>query len=111
MVTIRVVFTSGQSEIIKTNQGETIRDALLVNGINPHGKWAKRLNCGGNGLCATCGIKLLSNPIDANHLHDKLAHRYGYLRLSCQLTVETDMVILVDDNKSLWGKKSNEYPT
>ena len=111
MHSVTVLFTSGARETLKAKNGSVLREVLRESGINPHGKIAKNLNCGGNGICATCGVKLLSDTNPPRHWHDKFAHAYGYLRLSCQLIVESDMQILLDDSKMLWGKKSREYPT
>jgi ferredoxin len=111
MHSVTVLFTSGEKETLRAKNGSVLRDVLLKGGINPNGRVGKKLNCGGNGICATCGIKLLTDTNPPRHWHDKLAHAYGYLRLSCQIVVESDLQILLDDAKIFWGKKSREYPT
>ena len=90
---------------IEIPKGSNLRKALLEEGISPYARMTRKLNCGGNGLCATCGVEILSEPVTPTHWHDKLAHRYRYPRLSCQITVEEDIAIRIIEEKKVWGKR------
>jgi ferredoxin len=83
--------------------GSVLRDVLLDADLSPHGRYARRLNCGGNGICATCGVRLAADP-DPDHWHDDLAERFGYPRLSCQLDVRDGMRVQLLD-KRVWGTR------
>lgn len=81
-----------------------LRLAMLEHGYSPYTKWTQNLNCGGNGICATCGIWILESEPVPTHWHDKAAKRFGYPRLSCQITIESDMTIQLAE-KWIWGKQ------
>ena len=100
-VTITVETPDGETRELTAPEGSILRDALLDANLSPHGRYARRLNCGGNGLCATCGVRL-ADPPEPGHWHDDLAERFGYPRLSCQLRVRDGMCVQVLD-KRLWG--------
>jgi len=102
-VTITVETPDGAVHELTAPSGSVLRDALLAADLSPHGRYARRLNCGGNGLCATCGVRLADDP-DPDHWHDDLADRFGYPRLSCQLTVRDGMVVRLLD-KRVWGTR------
>lgn len=84
--------------------GARLRDVLLHHGLSPHSRATRRLNCGGNGLCATCGVRLVDDQ-PPEHWHDRLADRFGYPRLSCQLRVEEDCTVRLDREKLVWGRR------
>ncbi len=90
---------------VRARPGTVLRDALLDAGLTPHSDAGRRLNCGGRGLCATCGVRVL-DPGDGDaapdHWHDRLADRFGYPRLSCQLRVADGMRVRVPE-KLVWG--------
>ncbi|MDS0279076.1 (2Fe-2S)-binding protein [Halomicroarcula sp. S1AR25-4] len=100
-VTVTVETPDGEVREVSAETGTVLRDALLDAGISPHGRYARRLNCGGRGLCATCGVRL-AETADPDHWHDDLADRFGYPRLSCQLRVRDGMRVQVLD-KRVWG--------
>lgn len=100
---LRVV-NGSQTDEIKVKKGQNLRKALLENGHSPYTAFTSRLNCGGRGLCATCGVYLLSSAPDPKHWHDKLAEKFHYPRLSCQITVEKEMTIEIPE-KVIWGKR------
>lgn len=85
-------------------RGTNLRHALLEAELSPYTRYTRRANCGGRGLCATCGIWLDAPPEPA-HWHDQLAQRFGYPRLSCQITVEQDMVVHLIPDKLVWGSR------
>ncbi|MFB6127491.1 MAG: 2Fe-2S iron-sulfur cluster-binding protein [Halolamina sp.] len=101
-VPVTVVAADGDEEhTLSVEPGTTLRDALLSAGLSPHATVARRANCGGRGLCATCGVRVAADP-EPDHWHDDLARRFGYPRLSCQLTVEAPMRVRIPE-KLLWG--------
>jgi ferredoxin len=82
-------------------RGSNLRGALLAAGLSPYTGLTERLNCGGRGLCATCGVRLLTPRAPEGH-HDRQAALWGYPRLSCQLTVEADTELRIPE-KLIWG--------
>jgi len=105
-VTITVETPDGEVRELTAEEGTVLRDVLLDADISPHGRYARRLNCGGRGLCATCGVRLAESP-EPDHWHDDLADRWGYPRLSCQLRVRDDMAVQVLD-KRVWGRRETD---
>ncbi|WP_200531747.1 2Fe-2S iron-sulfur cluster-binding protein [Halorubrum sp. LN27] len=105
--TVPLTVRDGDDRIeLAVEPGRTLRDALLDAGLSPYAAATRRLNCDGRGLCATCGVRIREGP-PPEHWHDRLADRFGYPRLSCQVTVDGPMnVELVD--KLVWG--SREQP-
>ena len=103
-VPLRVVLgEDGPERHLEVDRGTVLRDALLEHGISPHGRYARRLNCGGRGLCATCGVRFEADDPDPDHWHDDLADRFGYPRLSCQLRVTEPTTVLLVPEKRVWG--------
>ncbi|MBX0286691.1 2Fe-2S iron-sulfur cluster-binding protein [Haloarcula salinisoli] len=102
-VTITVETPDGETRELTAPAGSILRDVLLDAELSPHGRYARRLNCGGNGLCATCGVRL-AEPPEPDHWHDDLAERFGYPRLSCQLRVREGMRVQLLD-KRMWGSR------
>lgn len=108
-VLVRVRHADGEVTI-RVPRGETLRDALLAADartevdadLSPYASATKRLNCGGRGLCATCGVRVVDGP-SAAHWHDRLADRFGYPRLSCQISVEEPMTVSLVTDKRVWG--------
>ena len=89
---------------ISCNKGENLRDVLLENKISFYGTLSKHLNCNGRGLCATCGVYILDQEVTPTRWHDKLADRFGYPRLTCQITIEENITIRIPRNKIIWGQ-------
>jgi len=104
--TVTVETPSGETRALTAAPGDTLRDVLRDAGLSPHGRYARRVNCGGRGLCATCGVRL-ADPPDAANWHDSLADRFGYPRLSCQIRVRDGMRVRLLD-KRLWGERRPE---
>lgn len=84
--------------------GANLRRALLEAGISPYGAVTRSVNCGGRGLCATCGVQFEADEPEPIHWHDKLAKAGGYPRLSCQISVDRPMTIRILTDKLVWGK-------
>ena len=91
----------GERRELTATEGAVLREVLLAADLSPHGRYARRANCGGRGLCATCGVRP-AEPPDPDHWHDDLADRFGYPRLSCQLRVRDGMAVRLLD-KRVWG--------
>lgn len=100
-VTVTVRRGDDETSLV-TVRGVNLRLLLLEHGFSPYTRLTERLNCGGRGLCATCGVRL-ADPPEPTHWHDRLAARFGYPRLSCQITVEEDTTVELVEDKLVWG--------
>ena len=101
---LTLIDQNGDAHSWQVPAGTNLRQALLDQGFSPYTRYTEKLNCGGRGLCATCGVWITKGEPPARHWHDKAAQRFGYSRLSCQIRVEQDMrVELVD--KWVWGSR------
>ncbi len=92
---------------LEVPRGTILRDALLEAGLSPYTALTESANCGGRGLCATCGVRLLATgdrsvPAPA-HWHDRLAAKFGYPRLSCQISVSEPLTVGLVTDKRVWG--------
>lgn len=104
MPQLTIVHAQGR-ESFEVAPGANLRRVLLDLGHSPYAAFTQRLNCGGRGLCATCGVEILEGEPAPQHWHDKAAKRYRYPRLSCQIEVVEDMVVRVMWEKKVWGKR------
>jgi ferredoxin len=102
-VTITVETPDGECRELTAPEDAVLRDVLRDAGLSPHGRYATELNCGGRGLCATCGVRLAAPPTP-DHWHDSLADQFGYPRLSCQIEVRDGMTVKLLE-KRLWGHR------
>ena len=102
-VTVTVHHDDEVTEVPAT-PGEPLRDALLRADLSPYTRLTERANCGGRGLCATCGVRLRSEE-SPDHWHDRLADRFGYPRLSCQIPVVDGLEVALVDDKRVWGER------
>jgi ferredoxin len=101
--TVDVTVRAGDDEeTIAVERGRTLRDALLEHDFPVYGTVSRHANCGGRGLCATCTVDVDPAPAPT-HWHDAAAVRFGYPRLSCQITVEGPMTVRLLD-KYVWGQ-------
>lgn len=98
-----VVVDDGDRTELAVEPGRNLRRVLLEADLSPYATATSRLNCGGRGLCATCGVRLRDGP-PPDHWHDRLAARFGYPRLSCQVTVDGPMTVELVD-KLVWGSR------
>lgn len=98
------VLDGGDERLLVAPLGARLRDVLRRHGLSPHSRATRRLNCGGRGLCATCGVRLVDEQAPENW-HDRLADRFGYPRLSCQLRVTGDCTVRLDREKLVWGRR------
>ena len=101
--TVDVTVRSGDSEeTITVERGRNLRDVLREHGFPVYGAVSRHANCGGRGLCATCTVEVDPAP-EPTHWHDAAAVRFGYPRLSCQITVEEPLMVRLLD-KYVWGQ-------
>ena len=89
--------------------GANLRKTLLAYGISPYAAIPDKLNCGGRGLCATCGVHIEAGEPEPAHWHDRLGARFGYPRLSCQVRVDADMVVRILTEKWIWGGRDAQW--
>jgi ferredoxin len=100
-VTLTVV--DGEEETaIDVAPGRNLRRVLLDHGFDVYGSVSRVANCGGRGLCGTCGVRLRDGP-EPTHWHDRAAERWGYPRLSCRVTIEADLTVELVE-KVVWGQ-------
>ena len=101
-VKVLVKKPDGSTSEFYCEKGRNLRQELLNNGLNPYVNLTSKLNCRGNGICATCGVFIKEDP-SPNHWHDKLARMFAYPRLSCQIKIKNDMNVEIP-SKIIWGK-------
>jgi len=105
--TIPVTVRDGDEETtVDTPAGAVLRDVLRSNGFDVYGSVSRVTNCGGRGLCGTCGVRIEDGDgtsVPAAGLHDAAAKRWGYPRLSCRIRV-TEPVTVELVEKVLWGQ-------
>lgn len=99
-----VVETSDAIYSFRVHKGSNLRDVLLENGLSPYTKYTRSLNCGGLGICATCGVEILTGAPPPVHWHDQAAAYWGYPRLSCQVHINQSMRVRLLEDKLIWGK-------
>jgi ferredoxin len=104
---IITVFDGDDKHEIKAEQGDILRDVLLAHGFSPYTNVTCKLNCGGRGLCATCGV-WIDEDVTPEHWHDKAADAFGYPRLSCQIKIEQDMTVRLLTDKVIWGGRDTD---
>lgn len=90
---------------LMVEEGANLRHELLKAGFSPYAPLTRKLNCGGRGLCATCGVWIEAGEPQPQHWHDRIGSHFGYPRLSCQIQVEDDMVVRILEDKWVWGRR------
>ncbi len=98
------VWNGQERQVLEVPVGSNLRLVLLQNALSPYAALTRRANCGGRGLCATCGVWIDEEPSPA-HWHDRIGNRFGYPRLSCQITVQADMTVRLLPDKWIWGAR------
>jgi ferredoxin len=104
--TVRVVDADGRTRELTVEPGRNLRRVLLSAELSPYTDLAESLNCGGRGLCATCGVRIIEGSVPPTHWHDRAAARFGYPRLSCQVTVTGDLTVELVE-KRVWGGRQS----
>jgi ferredoxin len=94
-----------ETRTVSVPHGANLRRTLLDNGITPYTAITRVANCGGRGICATCGVWIEDGEPAPRHWHDKAAAAFGYPRLSCQITIEGDMTVRILTDKVMWGAR------
>jgi len=100
-----VVKFEREGRSIEVPKGANLRKSALKAGINVYKGINQILNCQGHGLCGTCRVEIIQGDKNVNSktpmeewvLKGKflIAHKVKpNLRLSCQVTVEDDIVVL-----------------
>ena len=89
---------------INANLGQNLRKTLIDNGLSPYSIINEKINCRGNGLCATCGVFFINTDQNPTHWHDRIAKAFSYPRLSCQIEIKEDLEIEIP-KKMIWGKR------
>lgn len=102
---ILTILLDDEHHTMDVTHGANLRRVLLDAGFSPYAPLTRQLNCGGRGLCATCGVHIDEGEPAPDHWHDALAGRFGYPRLSCQITVKRDMIVRILDDKIVWGAR------
>jgi len=92
-----------QWHVLEASPGANLRELLLAHDLSPYTALTQSLNCGGRGLCATCGVRFEGAAPAPEHWHDRAAARYGYPRLSCQITIDRDLNVRLLPEKRVWG--------
>ncbi|WP_435195500.1 2Fe-2S iron-sulfur cluster-binding protein [Natronomonas sp. EA1] len=101
---VRVTVHDGtETTTLDVPAGTNLRAALLDADIDPYGTVSGALNCGGRGLCGTCGVRIDEESAPA-HWHDRAAERWGYPRLSCTIEVTQPLTVRLVDGKIMWGQ-------
>ncbi|NJL05068.1 MAG: 2Fe-2S iron-sulfur cluster binding domain-containing protein [Chloroflexaceae bacterium] len=99
------VYAGAQGYRFWVRRGTNLRRVLLALSLSPYAPLTRQRNCGGRGLCATCGVWLEQGEPPPTHWHDALAAQYGYPRLSCQITLEADLTVRLLTDKLIWGQR------
>jgi ferredoxin len=99
-VTVR---TGDYETTLQADRGTVLRDLLLEHGLSPYGSVSRITNCGGRGLCGTCGVEFEGEAPTPEHWHDRAAATFGYPRLSCQIRVDAPLTVRLPE-KVLWGQ-------
>ena len=100
---VRVTDRAGAVHDLEVEPGANLRRSLLDAGLSPYVALTESANCGGRGLCATCGVWLRPAP-PPTHWHDRMAAAWGYPRLSCQIIVAGDLEVEIP-SKVVWGRR------
>ena len=51
--------------------GKNLRKVLIEKGVSPYSAFNNKINCRGNGLCATCGVFVMDSDPTPTHWHDR----------------------------------------
>jgi ferredoxin len=99
------IMMDDEEKVLTVPHGANLRRTLLRTGLSPYAALTRYANCGGRGLCATCGVWIEEGEPMPSHWHDRIGNRFGYPRLSCQITIERDMTVRLLTEKWIWGRR------
>ncbi|MFW5726610.1 MAG: 2Fe-2S iron-sulfur cluster-binding protein [bacterium] len=84
---------NGKTHQIQAEEGSNLRAVLLENDLSPHQSIFQQVNCKGDGVCATCNVRITENAPPRKHWQDKASDKIGHGRLSCLIKIEEPMVV------------------
>lgn len=104
---------------IEVPKGANLRKVALKAGINVYKGINQFLNCQGHGLCGTCRVEIIQGDKNVNSKTPKeewvlkgkflIAYKVNpNLRLSCQVKVEDDIVVLTMPNYEIDKEETKE---
>ena len=99
------ILRDDEAHMLTVAHGANLRRTLLDHGFTPYTAITRAANCGGRGICATCGVWIEAGEPAPEHWHDRAAAAFGYPRLSCQIAVTGDMTIRILTDKIVWGAR------
>ncbi|NDJ60647.1 MAG: 2Fe-2S iron-sulfur cluster binding domain-containing protein [Chloroflexi bacterium] len=99
------ILIDDETRVMTAPHGANLRRTLLDAGLSPYTRITSTFNCGGRGLCATCGVHFEAGEPAPENWHDQLAARFGYPRLSCQIAIRGDMTVRILTEKVIWGAR------
>lgn len=102
------VLIDDETRTLTAPAGANLRRLLIAHGISPYAALTKSLNCGGRGICATCGVWFEAGEPAPKHWHDQLAAAFAYPRLCCTIAVNSDMTVKMITDKVIWGMRDPE---
>jgi outer membrane protein assembly factor BamB/ferredoxin len=97
---------------IECEEGALLRDVLVAAERAPYNSAAEYTNCGGNGICGTCAVRVegeASEPTTRERVRRAAPPLRGKdVRLSCQTRVDGDMTVLKPPG--FWGQHAEASP-
>ncbi len=90
---VLTVKQDGCTHHFSAEKGSNLREMLLQHNLSPHQSIFQQINCKGDGVCATCNVKITENPPPRTHWQDKASDEIGHGRLSCLIKIEEPMVV------------------
>ena len=61
MIRLIVHERQGQKRILDAPRGSVLRDCLRHEGMTPYRSLFQKFNCGGNGICGSCTVRVMEN--------------------------------------------------